>query len=386
MSPRERVKKVLAHEEPDRVPVDLGSVSDESIHIAAYERLKEYLGIKIEKEPCFGSNFFLQVVIPDEEVMERLGVDCRGVGIWNPKENVTKTSDGSLEFVDKWGTTWKKNPSAMYFFPVKFPFSSEASLSDLKKHKWPDSHNPTFIQKCNELKERAKYLHEKTNYAVVLDFVVAPLTFTQFMLGFEDWCIALKTNPKLIEGLIDVYLNIRLEEAAQVYDAVGKYIDVAYGVGDDLATQDTLWVRPSEFRKYFKPVYKKIIEHIKSKTEAKVMYHSCGNVACYLQDLIDIGIDVFTPVQVSCKDMNSEQLKKKFGDNLTWWGGIDTQRVLPFGTREDVRKEVKKRIEDFAPGGGYVLAAVHSIQPGVPPENIVTMIKAAKEYGAYSTR
>lgn len=383
MTHRERIKKALNHEESDRVPIDIGGVTDTSIHKVAYEKLKKYLEIKIDSEPCFASAFWLQTIIPNEDVMKKLDVDCRGIGIWDAKYNTRTNPDGSSEYVDQWGVTWKKSSSSYHFDPIKFPFNGEPSLADLERYKWPDLLDSVFMQKCGQLKERAKYLHEKTDYAVMLDCTIEPLTFSELMLGFENWCINFMSNRKFIEALMKTYVEVCLKRATYVYDAVGEYIDVAYGIADDLGTQDGLWISASDYRKYIKPLHKKIVEFIRSKTSAKILFHSCGDIYPVLADVIDMGIDAFTPVQVSCKNMDSKRLKKEFGDNLTWWGGIDTQRVLPFGTPEDVGKEVKKRIHDFAPRGGYVLNSVHSIQPGVPPENIVMMVKAAKEYGKY---
>jgi uroporphyrinogen decarboxylase len=157
---------------------------------------------------------------------------------------------------------------------------------------------------------------------------------------------------------------------------------------DDMGFQDRPYVRPELYREMIKPYHRRLVEAIKSNTEAKVVMHSDGSVYPIIPDFIEIGVDALNPVQVSAKDMDSQRLKSEFGKHMCFWGGIDTHRVLPTGTPEAVRGEVKTRIADLAPGGGYVLASVHNIQAEVPPENIVAMFDSAEEYGQYpvSTR
>ena len=154
-------------------------------------------------------------------------------------------------------------------------------------------------------------------------------------------------------------------------------------VSDDLGGENAPLISPDLYREMVKPAQKKLWQFIKDNTEAQLFQHTCGNVYSLIPDLIEIGVDILNPVQVAAKDMDSKRLKEEFGDRLTFWGAIDTQRVLPYGSPEDVETEVKKRIADMAPGGGYVLTAVHNIQAGVSPENICMMYDAAKKYGKY---
>ncbi len=142
-------------------------------------------------------------------------------------------------------------------------------------------------------------------------------------------------------------------------------------------------ISPKSFREIIKPQWKRLFQFLKTRTSAKLALHTCGNITQILDDIVELGVDIINPVQVAAKDMDTRRLKKEYGDKLTFWGAIDTQKVLPYGTPEDVRKEVRMRIEDLAPGGGYILAAVHTIQPDVPPENIRVLFDAAKEYGKY---
>ena len=132
-----------------------------------------------------------------------------------------------------------------------------------------------------------------------------------------------------------------------------------------------------------KPRQRKLYQFIKSKADVKLCYHSCGSVIPFIEDLVEMGVDILTPIQVSAANMDTKRLKNDFGDRISFLGGVDTQRVMPFGTVDEVRDEVKKRIEDLAPNGGYILGAVHNIQPEVPPENIFAMFDAARKYGGY---
>jgi uroporphyrinogen decarboxylase len=153
-------------------------------------------------------------------------------------------------------------------------------------------------------------------------------------------------------------------------------------MADDLGTQVGGLFSPSVYRRFFKPRLAEIIAFVKRRTRARVFFHSCGAVYPFIPDLIEMGVDILNPVQVSAAGMgDTAKLKSEFGSELTFWGAIDTQRVLPFGRPEEVRDEVRRRLDDLAPGGGYVMATVHNIQDGVPPENVLAMLDALREYG-----
>ena len=152
--------------------------------------------------------------------------------------------------------------------------------------------------------------------------------------------------------------------------------------GDDLGTQHGPVMSPALYRRLIKPCHGRMVQAVK-RFDKPVLLHSCGSVAAFIPDLIEVGFDALHPIQVSAQDMDSARLKREFGHDITFWGGIDTQRVLPMGKPEDVRQEVRRRIADLGPGGGYVLGAVHNVQAEVPPENILAMVEAAREFGRY---
>jgi uroporphyrinogen decarboxylase len=153
--------------------------------------------------------------------------------------------------------------------------------------------------------------------------------------------------------------------------------------GDDVAMQQGPLFSPDTYRKMIKPTHLKMMAALKSKSDAHVVYHSCGSVAVFIEDLIEIGVDALNPVQVSAKNMNPSDLKENYGNRISFWGGIDTHHVLPAGTTTEVREEVRRICKILGRDGGYILAAVHNIQQDVPPENVATMLEAGLKYGQY---
>ena len=373
MTSRERVLASLNREEPDRVPLDLGGVAT-TIEAVPYNELKQYLGIRSETEL-----FLRDHVDPPEEVLKRFGIDTRYVRI-KPPRNFKVQIDPDNSYLDEWGTRWKKPESSLYWDPVDYPLK-DATIEDLETYNWPDPHDPG---RTEGLREQAKRLREKTDYAVIGD--------TPLLGIFESACVCLRGIERLMmdlildkpfaEALFDKLADIHIEFLRHYLDAVGDLIDVIM-VSDDLGGENGPLISPELYRDLIKPAQRKLWQFIKSNTEAYLFLHSCGSISKFVPDLMEMGVDILNPVQVSAKDMDTKRLKEEFGDKLTFWGGVDTQRVLPFGSPEDVDREVRKRIADMATGGGYVLTAVHNIQAGVPPENICMMYDAARRYGRY---
>ncbi|MDP7285679.1 MAG: uroporphyrinogen decarboxylase family protein, partial [Dehalococcoidales bacterium] len=205
---------------------------------------------------------------------------------------------------------------------------------------------------------------------------------SQYMRGFEDWFMDLAADKKLAAAFFDATVEHSMAISEEVLKECADLIDVV-ATGDDLGHQNGPIVSPELYRELLKPRHMKWFNLVRKSTSAFVWLHSCGSVYRLLPDIIDLGVDIINPVQVAAKDMDTSVLGREYGNHLTFWGGIDTQRVLPKGTTTEVKDEVKRRIGDLAPGGGYVLAAVHNLQPDVPLENILSMYDAAKEYGVY---
>ncbi len=380
MSPRERIVKALSHKEPDQVPIDLGATHNSSIHIDAYNKLKQYLGVQEEEKIRF-VDIAQQAVIPGEKVLKTLGVDTRIISVKPPKnwKLTVHEEEDNYWFIDEWGVKWKKPKHGYYFDMVKHPLK-QATVKDLDDYPWPDPDNPGRYE---GLEQEAKQLFGNTEYAVVGEARTGSLFERNWYLtGIERFLTDMLLNQGFIEKLLAISLEIHQKKTSKFLDAVGDYIQVL-ALDGDLAMQTGPLMSPDLYRRIIKPYCKKLLRLVKRKTSAKVFRHCCGSVVPFIPDFIECRIDAIHPVQVSAKNMDTRKLKEKFGSKIGFWGGIDTQHVLPYGTVKDVEEEVKRRIHDLAPGGGYVLAAVHNIQRDVPPENIVAMFRAAKKYGRY---
>lgn len=377
MTHRERILAALNHQEPDRVPLDLGSHNSGTLTAGAHELLRTFCGIPAEPPPRVGSRW-LSTVVPDEGILRRFEADARPLFLGPPDTRPERVlPDGSL--LNEWGITFAKHGESHYF-PANGPFVhlNEPNLKDLEAHLWPDPADPG---RYRGLRDRAKSLHEGTDYAVVLNPGAGPVHLGQWLRGFEGWLTDLLVNPVFSQGLMDRITDIWVETIGRALKEAGDYVDIVCW-GDDLATQRGPQMHPNLYRQLIKPRQRRMVEAVKRHGKP-ILFHSCGSVVSLLPDLIDLGIDALNPVQVSAVGMETNVLKREFGRDITFWGAIDTQAVLPRGTPADVRAEVKRRIHDLAPGGGYVLSAVHNIQPDVPPENIVAMFEAALEYGKY---
>ncbi len=374
---RERVLTALSHKEPDRVPVDLGATGDASIHIDAYNKLKKYLGIEGGKTEFI--DIIQQTVIPEEKVLEIIKVDTRTISLNTSKglEPRMQEDEYCHWFIDEWGIEWKKPKHGYYFDMVRHPLKN-ASIEDLDDYSWPD---PDNFSRYEGLEKKARELFNNTEYAIVGNTQLgSAFELNWYLTGLERFLTDMLLNPKFIEKLVAISLEIQGKIISNFLNAVGNHIQIL-AIGDDLGMQTGPLISPDLYRRLIKPHTKKLIRSIKKRTNAKIFCHCCGSIVSFLPDFIEYGIDVIHPVQVSAKNMNTRRLKERFGDKISFWGGIDTQYVLPYGTPQDVEGEVKKRIHDLAPGGGYVLAAVHNLQRDVPPENIVAMFMAANKYG-----
>lgn len=387
MTSRERVLAAINHQEPDRVPIDLGGILS-GVSRFAYRRLLGYLGRA--DLPITVSERVQQLAEPHEEILQRFGSDFRHIRA-GPPDNYEEPSFGdphaSYEdyasgatqhaFVDEWGIKWRR--AAYYYDMVEHPLAG-ASLEDLKAYRWPDPHDPG---KTRGLREKARDLYLNTDYALVADPASGGiLEMALWTRGFEDFYIDLGTHSKFATILLDGITEYFLAWFGEYLDTVGDYIQII-AQGDDLGMQDRMLLPPNLYRKYIEPRHQKVIELIKSKTRAKVFHHSCGAIVPVIGDLIEISVDILNPIQPRAEGMNTWELKRVYGHSITFHGGVDVQTVLPRGTTDDVVEEVKERIASLGPGGGYILAASHNIQADVPPENIVAMFEAAHEYGQY---
>lgn len=376
MIPRERLLSCLEHKEPDRVPLDLGGMMT-TIEAGAYDQLKSLLGIESET-----IKFMREHVVPDENILEKLGVDTRYVRM-NPSPNRKASNKREDSYVDEWGIVWRKPKGSLYYDPVGSPLHKVQTISELNEYNFP---NPRDHRRVDGLREKARALYRQSKYAIIADAPQQGIFETAFLLRglsnfLEDLALREDFAKELLSRICDYMIGL--------YDTflteVGEYVQVVF-TGDDVGMQDRLLISPTMYRQIIKPFHRKFWHFIKQKTQAYLFFHSCGSVYPLIPDFIEMGVDILNPIQVSAKDMNSARLKEEFGDKISFWGAIDTQRVLPYGSPDEVEAEVKQRIKDLAPGGGYVLCAVHDIQPDVKPENVVSMYESARKYGTYPIR
>ncbi|MHB8908228.1 MAG: uroporphyrinogen decarboxylase family protein [Syntrophales bacterium] len=375
-SGRQRIMDAIGHREPDRIPVDFGSSMVTSIHVEGYENLKNYLNIGTDRKTEIARGRSLVAVV-DPEVQDHLNVDARMLIVNGP--DGWEAEDARDSVVDEWGIEWERPKGFSNYEIKKSPLQGKISVDDVRNMKWPDASAVKFM---GGLRDRAKALRNSTDKAIVANLAMQIHTQSYFLRGFSEYLMDLVLNQKLIEAIMDRVLEIFLERTVNIMSEIGEFVDIVY-VADDLGAQNGPLFSPQVYRKILKPRQKKLFEAIKRNSDVKILYHTCGAVVEFIDDLAEIGVDILNPVQTSAGGMDPKVLKSRFGKKICFWGGIDTQKVLPFGKPQDVRDEVERRIDEFASGGGYVVAAIHNIRPEVPPENIVAMIEAVHEFGKY---
>lgn len=382
MTSRERVLTALNHEEPDRVPIDLGGSVVTSISKLAYAALREYLGLP--RIAVREMETVQQIAFVDDDMLDRLGVDVIPV-FPNPPSGYralfVQEPGGNVSFKDEFGATLRRPKDTFYYDWREFPLR-EPSLEDLGRMPWPDPADPGRFR---GLRARVKALRASTDRAL---FGMAPcghdlLNQLFRVRGMEEGMMDLLANEEFAEAFLDRLTDTICTAQSLFLKEVGDLIDIHF-TADDLSGQSGPLIAPALYRRMIKPRWARIIRTIKAHTRARIFYHSCGALDEFIPDLIEIGVDIINPVQVSAAGMDTAGLKRKYGKSLSFWGGgCDTQKVLSRGTPSEVRQEVRRRIRDLAPGGGFVFNPVHNIQPLVPPANVAALFEAALEFGRY---
>jgi uroporphyrinogen decarboxylase len=377
MTPRARVLAALNHQEPDRVPIDLGSTWISTTTIPFYEKLKRHFGIDRPTELMERN---MQVCHVDEEILVSLSVDTRFVGCHAPELGRNQNIElGEGHYRDPWGIEWRKPPSSFYYDLHKAPLAGEITKQDILNHPWPDPDDPGFTR---GLRPRVEAMRAGTDCALVLNLSLWVLQCSQNVRGYEDWYVDLATQPDLLECMADCLTESMLGPLVKVTAEIGDLVDVI-SVSDDIGHQDRLSMSPATYRRVFKPRHARMMEAITSRSNVPIMWHTCGSVVEVIDDLHEIGVTCLNPVQTTAARMDPRFLKEAFGGRMAFWGGIDTMRVLNQGSAEDVRREVREKILALAPGGGYMLNPTHNVQPDVPVENLLAMIAAGLEFGRY---
>jgi len=370
MTHRERVLTALDHRAPDRVPMDIGGARFTGIVDGAYENLRAHLGFG-GRGPILDR--MMQVVEMDESVLRCLDVDTRALAHGAPDRGGDQEL-GPQRYRDEWGVVRVKPPSSRYYDLESSPLAGDITPADVARYPRPDPTDPGI---CRGLRARAEALRQ-TDYAIVYNGRFNPVHTTQYLRGFEDWFLDLGQNHALFRCLMEAVTEVLVELNHRTLREIGDLIDI-YAFGDDVGQQDRPVCSLAAYRALIRPYHERLVETVRAHSRAKILYHTCGSVYKYVDDFIAIGIDALNPVQVSARDMEPARLKREFGGRICFWGGIDTQKILPAGSPADVAAEVHRMFEVMGGNGGYVLGAVHNVQPDVPPENLCALFAAGRE-------
>ncbi len=381
MTSRERVLAAINHNEPDRVPIIIGTSNTTAMKMKPYQRLKEHLGIQAQDGYIYNWPELGSAAL-DEETLVRLHSDARGVldrfpeGTYRRNQNRPPHSP----FIDDWGIGQIETEPGVWF-PGLHPLAEASTLEDIEAYPWPDMDDPTRVAHVGN---EAGRLAEENEYAIIATpWLLFPFERANALMGMEGFLPQLVINPEFAQALLRRITDLCKSLMGHFLDELDDNVDIIK-IGDDLGTQDSLLISPKMYREYLKPLHAEFISFIKERTEAKVFFHTDGDVFNLVEDFIEIGIDILNPIQTSAGKMaNLEELKKRFGNRMTFCGAIDTQDLLPYGSPDQVRQEVERVIAALGPGGGYMVASVHTIMDDVPPENILAMVDAVEEFGQY---
>jgi uroporphyrinogen decarboxylase len=411
MNSRERILAAINHKQPDKVPVDLSSTGSSGISAIAYDNLVKYLGK--EHLPTRIYDLVQQMAQPDDEILDLFGVDVIDIGRTYATENkewypITmangntgyypnnfhprEESDGSWTGLAKDGTPIARMPKGGTFFDqTYFPFidgypeGMKGLDEGMSKVLWaafsiPPWSNMDKEGAWEELRARTLKLREQTDKALIVSAGCNLFEWGTFIRRMDNFLMDLYLEPTNVEALLDALMERHLKGLEKICTYLGDIVDMVK-FGDDLGTMNGPFMDPEIYRKFFKPRHKQLCDFAKANSSMHTYLHSCGSIYDLMPDLIDAGFEIINPVQTQCRDMEPEKLKREFGKDVTFWGGgIETAGTLNNGTIKEVRAETLNRLEILSKGGGYVFNTVHNILPEVPPENIVAMFDAVKEF------
>jgi uroporphyrinogen decarboxylase len=404
LTSRQRVWKALNHEETDKVPVDFGGSRVSGIAAIAYKNLLEHLEIEEEIQLY---DIKQQLANPSLEMIDRLGGDVvqlnrlgpttampflrldkwkkgkmtDGTDCLVPEDyDIVFQDDGIIEVIHEGEVFARRTAFSPYFDICAVPLQNAETKSDLDAYVFPD---PWTEREEEFLKSEIDRLYHGTDKALFAGLPLMNCSFLEanaVLFGYETFMMNLVLKRDLMEHWLDRMLEHNLKILDSFLKVVGPYI-TAIQMNDDFGAQEALQVPPNMYREMFKPRQKKWIDYVKARTDAKIFIHCDGAVEPILPDFIEIGIDILNPLQTSAKGMEPEKIKKEYGKDLCFWGGgVETQSTLPFGTVDEVAKEVQGRLELLSKGGGYVFGTIHNILPDISPENILAVFETARKF------
>ncbi|RJP33737.1 MAG: methyltransferase [Candidatus Omnitrophota bacterium] len=399
MNSRERVLTAVERRQPDKVPIDCGAMRSTGMTAIAYARLKKYLGITSGKIRVY--DFMQQLAEIEPEILYLFAVDVVDIvntslypdeRKWKPftlpdgtPAEVTPDIDFEADGVGGYlargpnGKIWGRMPQGcLYCEMIEPPFGEPRKPVE-------SFELPLFSDEQLEWQRvRAKYLYEHTEYALMGGFGGNILENGQWLRGWGNFMMDLADDPAYVDALVNRMVEWHLENLSLYLDAVGDYLQLIQ-MGDDLGTQAGPQLSRDMYRRFIFPAHRQIYAYVHEHyPHIKLFLHSCGSVETFMNDFVEEGVDVLNPVQTSAANMEPNYLKKTYGNRLAFWGGgCDTQQVLPTARPEEIREHVRERMRIFAPDGGYVFTTIHNIQANVPPENIIAVYEAAKEFRVY---
>ncbi len=409
MTSRERVLCAIGHREPDRLPIDCGAMRSTGIQAIAYRRLQTHLGMK--QTPIRVFDVVQQLAEPEPAFLDQFHIDAINAGRdfapdrWKPwtlpdgspcqvPDNMDFRREGNdwLAFNRDGEPVARMIPGATYFSQVCYPLDRPDWTSLLGKIRsqvnrvcWASLPEPLYADGLSDanlerIGQHVKQLRATSDRALMIAFGANLFEGASCLRRMDNFLLDLAAEPAQAEALLDKLVEIHLAGLDRLLPVVGGHVDLIQ-LGDDLGMETGLMFSPAMFRKFFKPRYRIIVDHIKKRCPDLIVFlHSCGSIYRILPDLIEVGFEVINPVQISAADMAPHRLKREFGADVTFWGGgCDTQNVLPRATPQEVKDHVRRNIDTFAPGGGFVFNQVHNLLAEVPPENIVAMYEAAME-------
>ena len=412
MTPRERIQAAFRHEESDRVPIDFGGHRSSGIAAIAYAKLKKKLGI--DTGDIYVYDMIQQLAIVEPEVMDAVGADVIELGRaflhqssdWQDwvLPDGTPCKIPAFLHVERRGADWHllsdngqdlavQKEGCLYFEQTFWPWLNaqpdEQDFSDLPdafaNSMWtavaaPGGHIPLTEAGLQELQSAAASLRESTDRAIMGLFGGNLFEVPQFFYRMDNYLTHMAWHPEACERLSHALCDFYLPRLEKWLGAVGPYLDVIL-FGDDLGGQGGPLMSPAMYRRYYKPVHTQMWKRVKELApHVHVHLHCCGGVEPLLNDLIEAGLESLNPVQITCQGMDPRQLKSKYGDRFVFWGGgCDTRQVLPHGSPDDVRRNVRELVDVWRPGGGYVFQQVHNVLADVPPENLLAMFETARQ-------
>jgi uroporphyrinogen decarboxylase len=381
MTSRQRVLAALEHRQPDRVPIVLGVSNATGIKEKPYRGLATLLGV----EPS-GAYLYewpeLGTAALDEATLVRLRSDVRGVLDREPMSVLEANANRPphADYINSWGSGAREVRPGEWF-PMVCPMADATTLPEIDDYPWPDMDDPTRVA---HVAADAAALAADGRFAIMATpWLLFPLERAFAMQGMDTFLMNMALYPDFAEALLWKIESLCKTLMGHFLEALGNNVDMIK-IGDDLGTQESLLMSPAMYRSFLKPVHADYIEFIKQRTKAAVFFHTDGDVFPLIDDFVEMGVDVLNPIQTSAGKMsNLSLLKERWGHQLTFCGGIDTHRILPTGTPEEVRAEVRRVIDILGPDGGYMVSSVHTVMDDVPPENILAMVDAVEEFGRY---